>query len=997
MTDVETFIDVIMQDNQVAEMRIPKAKYNQTHSGVFDDKAKLAAAAHHYDNRVKAIYMTLNKINPALLARSKNHITENAELTTSDKDVVSRTWLPLDIDPIRPAGISSTDEEHALAIEKALKISEYMSGLGWPEPVICDSGNGSTLLYRIDIPNTEENAKENTEIIKKCLSAFDFLFTDKKIEIDLTVFNAARVIKLTGTVAKKGDDVEERPHRRSALIRVPDKIEKLSIEKMLELIEMLPKEPVLTPESKSVGGFNVEAWMQKYGINVHSTKLWNGGMLYSLEECPFDSNHKAPDSSIIQMKSGAIAFNCFHNSCGDKTWQDLRKKNEPDYEEKKGKKPKAGRENGNDGENTSYLVELVNDEAVELFHDENQNPYARILIDGRKKIMAIDSKEFKRWISHKAYTLTDRVPGSTTINSLIGVIEGKACYEGKEYTLSNRVCWHEGAIWYDMGDWSACRITADGWEIIKDSPILFRRYNHQKPHEVGKIALPGKGDFRKIRKFINIQEEGKYNLFSSSVVSYYIPGIPHPVIIPHGEQGSTKSTLFSIIKNLVDPSVIALSTFSKDDTELVQQLSHHYFTGYDNVTYLSNWQSDALCRATTGTAGAKRSLFTNDDDFIFHFRRCIGLNGINVVATKPDLLDRSVLIELQRIPEENRKTEEVFWREFEEAKGDILGGIFDIISDAMKIKDAITLKRSPRMADFALWGSAISLAMGYKLGEFLGEYNNNIQLQNTEAISNAVVGELILLFMETRQVWTGTASDLFLELKFIADNANIDIRAGGFPKAAHALSRKLTELKTNLQKEGIIFVHDRNEKKRFLSLTKSEPKKENSVVTENDAIFLNSVMVSPKYRHFLNRMGRNGKNGNDGNDANDAINGNSTFFHSLHFHENEEKKENALRNCKDEEKEEEEKREEDRVPENSVISVHTVMPATGDTVKHDDILQIPAIPQLELLKRVKNYLQIVYGSDRPSKEGISMVVDQLASDLNESKDRVTAAVHEVLA
>ena len=319
-------------------------------------------------------------------------------------------------------------------------------------------------------------------------------------------------------------------------------------------------------------------------------------------------------------------------------------------------------------------------------------------------------------------------------------------------------------------------------------------------------------------------------------------------MIPFGEQGSSKSTMFSLIKCLVDPSIILLATFPNDNTELMQQLDHHYFIGFDNVSGLSTWQSDVLCRAATGMGFSKRVLYSDEDDLIFKIKRCIGLNGINIVATKPDLLDRSVSIECQRIPEEKRKTESQFWAEFEKDKGEIMGAIFDVISKAMRCK--VHLNKLPRMADTALWGSALSVASGNKPGSFVKAYYENIGRHDLEALENNVVGEMLACFMQDRGKWEGPASALYTELVFLAENAGV-IRS--FPTSPNALTRKINTLKTTLSKVGIIFERKVTNKNTtiFLSENKTANSDTNDEKLGSGDIICHITTLSPPYHHLF--------------------------------------------------------------------------------------------------------------------------------------------------
>lgn len=334
--DIKTTLSLFLRYSPVIEIRIPKAnRFGQTFAGYFDNIDAAVNSVKKYDGKTPGIYFTLNPINPALLARYSNRTEENAKQTTSDGDVSCRAWIYLDIDPVRPAGVSSTNEEHKNAISKAYFIREDMIKRGWSAPIIADSGNSASLLYKINMPNT----LLHTEIIKKCIEAFDFLYSDDKTKIDLTVYNPARIVKLYGTFAKKGDNTTDRPHRESKILETPTELKDVTIEQVTAFNQILPKEQE-PDKTNSSSGFDVEAWLKKYDISVAKKKPWNGGTILSLDSCPFDSNHRDPDSSVIIMKSGAIAFHCFHDSCANHDWKALRDMKEPDRKKsKQDKKP----------------------------------------------------------------------------------------------------------------------------------------------------------------------------------------------------------------------------------------------------------------------------------------------------------------------------------------------------------------------------------------------------------------------------------------------------------------------------------------------------------------------------------------------------------------------------------------------------------------------------------------------------------------------------------
>ena len=191
--------------------------------------------------------------------------------------------------------------------------------MGFPSPVVADSGNGYHLLYSVNM----KNIAENTELVKRFLQAVDMMFSDDCVEIDTSVFNASRITKLNGTITQKGANTEERPHRQSRLLDVPESISPASTQLLKKIADLLPK-PAPPHNRNYAGEFDIEDFISKHGIRVSKKGEISDGVKYVLEECVFDSNHKAPDAAIFVSKNGAIGYHCFHNSCMGRRWQDVR-------------------------------------------------------------------------------------------------------------------------------------------------------------------------------------------------------------------------------------------------------------------------------------------------------------------------------------------------------------------------------------------------------------------------------------------------------------------------------------------------------------------------------------------------------------------------------------------------------------------------------------------------------------------------------------------------
>lgn len=313
---------ILKPNGQLFEIRILQGK--QIISGYFTDVNKLEKELHKVSLKGANVFYTLNQIDESCYSREQHDCFRQSKTTTSDADIVGYNWMLVDLDPVRRPGISSTRDELMAAYDRGKQIAEYLREMSFPAPVMACSGNGIHLLYAIALMNN----KENERLIENCLKALAILFNDDMVEVDTSVYNPARISKLYGTKAQKGSSTGSRPHRMSRIISVPPSKEIVKRELLEHLADEYPQE--LTKPVSSDHSFDVEEWLNRYGLRVNKTSEWKGVTKYVLEECPFDGSHKAPDSAVIKMASGAICFKCFHNSCGGHDWRELRLKYEPD-------------------------------------------------------------------------------------------------------------------------------------------------------------------------------------------------------------------------------------------------------------------------------------------------------------------------------------------------------------------------------------------------------------------------------------------------------------------------------------------------------------------------------------------------------------------------------------------------------------------------------------------------------------------------------------------
>jgi len=331
---------------RVLKGRTPQDRFAGTYSGYFDNAEALADAVAEID-WATGIYFIPNEMRKDLLARSVNKLRKvQSEPLTSDADIERRRFLLVDCDAIRPSGISASDDEHQASLDKAQEIKAYLSEGLWPDPIEGDSGNGAHLLYAIDLPAQDEG------LVQRCLQALSAKFTDERVKVDQSVFNPARIWKLPGSWARKGDDAPDqgRPHRMGRWLKVPDEMQVTPTVLLEDLAGELPdgghgdqksEDKICAPNAD--GTFDIETWMQQHGLAVLPIReRGNGSVFWVLEQCVWNSDHRDKSAFIGRRSSGAIVAGCKHDSCSGKGWKELRASVDPAWAENRARWEQRG-------------------------------------------------------------------------------------------------------------------------------------------------------------------------------------------------------------------------------------------------------------------------------------------------------------------------------------------------------------------------------------------------------------------------------------------------------------------------------------------------------------------------------------------------------------------------------------------------------------------------------------------------------------------------------
>lgn len=463
------------------------------------------------------------------------------------------------------------------------------------------------------------------------------------------------------------------------------------------------------------------------------------------------------------------------------------------------------------GNQVQKLLKLADLAGIELFTDQQGVPHAAFTVKGHREIWPLDSKRFTDWLASLMWHQFKIAPKEETVKSVLSVMRAEAQNNGVVHPLEVRVAWHDGAIYYDMSDpaWRAVKITAESWSIVNDPPILFRRFPHMAPQVEPKRG----GKLSDFFTLVRVPDKQNMPLYGAMMVTSLVPDIAHPIWYLCGPPGSTKSEWVRLERDLLDPSAMSLSSMPRSRDELIQFLDHNYIASLDNISYISADVADLLCKGCTGESFSKRKLYTDKDDVIFRYKRCIRITSVYMVATAPDLLERTIITRMKMVPDCERRTVDDIQRDFEVMRPYVLGAIFDALSGAMSLRSEVKLDTLPRLADFCLWGEAVARALGYEPWEFVNAYRRSLDTQNNQALDANPVGAAIVALMSegrhTDPEFIGTHTDLLKELERVANDYDLDTR--GLPSAPNALSNKLSLLTQNLIRAGIeVEVHPAN-------------------------------------------------------------------------------------------------------------------------------------------------------------------------------------------
>jgi hypothetical protein len=356
-------------------------------------------------------------------------------------------------------------------------------------------------------------------------------------------------------------------------------------------------------------------------------------------------------------------------------------------------------------------------------------------------------------------------PSISAIRDAINVLYGIALYDGNEYRLYVRKAEIDGKIYVDLGDpsWKAIEISENGWKVIDNCPVHFRRSRNTLP-----LPIPERGgEIDTLRGLINAGSDENWILTLAWLSQSFWCRGPYAHLYLRGTQGTAKSYMMQTLKDISDPSAAIKRRLPKTERDAAIAIGSEASPCFDNLSGMSDDIADLWCVASTGGVSSQRALFTDDEESIVYVKCPIIANGIEDLGQRGDLLDRTIVLDLDPIPESERRTEKEMQVAIDENRPKLFACLLDMTVAGLNAIDSIDLENPPRMADFAEWACA---CLGDAAERFMEIYAN---ARTNTSIDLAEMNRLPLticnfVMSKEGKRWEGSASLLLAELNRLA-------------------------------------------------------------------------------------------------------------------------------------------------------------------------------------------------------------------------------------
>lgn len=460
-------------------------------------------------------------------------------------------------------------------------------------------------------------------------------------------------------------------------------------------------------------------------------------------------------------------------------------------------------ETGKPKSQATLLIEIATARAS-LFCDPEREAYAVITCRGPREVHPVRSREFSEFLSSELYALTQKGCNRNSLADALATIEAKAKAANDERKVHIRSVRANGAVYIDLCDamWRVIEVDTAGWRVLDKSPVEFIRKKGAAPFPE---PVSG-GSVDQLRALLTVDNE-QFILLATWITACLAGVAPFAVVVLQGEQGTGKSWTSRILRQFIDPSTVPLRSPPREVRDLLVSARNGYLIALDNLSGISPEISDTLCRLSTGNGIDTRQLYTDMDQVLIEVQRPILCNGIDDIATRPDLAERSIIVGLQVIDPTKRIPEADMHGRLASASPAILGAFLDAVSAGLRELPTVNPDRLPRMADFAMWGYAVERALGFAPGAFISAYDRNQQQAVHTGLEASPVAVALLRLLDRTKSWKGSSGALYDALTNQEGTAR---NSKAWPQTPRGMTNALRRLAPSFRRIGISITQDEN-------------------------------------------------------------------------------------------------------------------------------------------------------------------------------------------
>ena len=484
----------------------------------------------------------------------------------------------------------------------------------------------------------------------------------------------------------------------------------------------------------------------------------------------------------------------------------------------------GGEREASRGHKVATLIRLD----AELFHDADGECWARCQIKndadesdkGHYEVHNLNSQGFKDYAEYLYFKATESGIGDAAMKDVVNSLRPPAKFEGDEHQVHIRCAMHDNNVYIDMcnDSWQVIKIDASGWSIKEsgDIPVMFTRSSHMRP-----LPEPEKGySLDLLWSILPVKDEYTRRMLIVWMIDSMLVDTKYMMLELTGIAGSVKSGTQSVIRSLVDPSEGALLTYSGKLDDIPVLARHSHVVSYENMDMMSKQMSNKFCTMLTGGANATRSLHTTNDLALWTIKRPIMVNGIPDIVGRPDLLQRTISLEMP--PISVYKSDKLLAEKWEKARPRVLGALYDLFSKVLNELKTSTLMESSetRQVDFLRTGQAIFDAMSIN-EQFIDSYEIMMGEHTQRSIDNSPVAQAIINKLKKENgFFETTVTGLIGELSNSLNGVKPEfVDSAKWPKDVYQMRNELKEITTPLNKKGVTIERRRSGPVRYISFS----------------------------------------------------------------------------------------------------------------------------------------------------------------------------------